>query len=77
MSGSALSILCLPFTPLLLVRGQQRLLFLGYLIGSLAYILSVYVGVRSWGLLGAAAAYPILYVFYFVIVGPFSVREEN
>jgi len=72
MFGAALSIVCLPYTPLLLVKGKQRVLFVAYLIGSFAYIASLTLGVMQWGLIGGAAAFPILYVFYFLVVWRYS-----
>lgn len=75
--GAAVGIMLLPFTPLLLVRGQQRLLFIAYLIASIAYILSVVIGVKFWGLVGASGAFLVLYMFYFFVLMYFKVLRER
>lgn len=75
--GAAVGIMLSPFTPLLLVRGQQRLLFFAYLIASIAYISSVVIGVKFWGLVGASGSFLVLYVFYFFVLMYFEVLKER
>jgi len=67
MAGAALSLLCLPITPLLLVRGQQGALLMAYSVASASYLAVLAAGATSQGLVGAAFAFPGLYVAYILI----------
>jgi O-antigen/teichoic acid export membrane protein len=69
MAGTALGLVALPLTPLFLVTGRQRQLFVAYLVSSGAYLLAISFGASFAGLLGAAFALPVLYVFYLLVIG--------
>ncbi len=77
MLGAALSVLCLPFTPVLLVQGRQRLLFVAYFFASAVYIVAVCLGAGHLGLVGAAAAFPLLYMSYLLVVGRIGLGKEQ
>jgi O-antigen/teichoic acid export membrane protein len=67
--GSALGIVAVPLTPLLLVRGQQRALFVAYLIAGTAYLSAIVFGAQLAGIYGVGSALPALYAAYLLTIG--------
>jgi O-antigen/teichoic acid export membrane protein len=67
MAGASLGLALVPVTPLVLVRGQQRRLFVSYLGAAAAYAGGVTIGAAGAGLTGAAAGLAALYIVYAII----------
>jgi O-antigen/teichoic acid export membrane protein len=77
MIGAALGVILMPFTPLFLVRGQHRKLFVAYFAAAVAYVAVLTIGTIEVGLLGAVTAFPILYLVYYASIYFFERGGKN
>lgn len=77
VAGASLGLAMVPVTPLVLVRGQQRRLFVSYLGAAAAYVGGVSIGASAAGLAGAAAGLAALYVVYAIISALFWVSGRK
>lgn len=69
MVGWAMELTLVPLTPLSLVSGRQRDIFLSYCAASTVYVLGLFLGSRFAGLNGASAAFMGLVVTFGVSMG--------
>jgi O-antigen/teichoic acid export membrane protein len=77
MLGAAVGIATLPITPLFLVRGRQRELFVAYLCAGTAYLAAIIGGAGAAELYGVSTALVALYVTYLFVVGAFQFAGDR
>lgn len=77
MLGAAIGIATLPITPLFLVRGRQRELFVAYLCAGIAYLVAIIGGAGAGELYGVSTALVALYATYLFVVGAFQFAGDR